>query len=147
MSDALLAVRSHRRGKPGVRTVAIKHDDARGSSLRRRLETRMTEMTFNDADRTFTCRVGTSPATPGTLWWWMSVTGDPARYAAFRVEASDTAPTLRPRILAYYEQLLAGRARPAVMRPQWRPSAFPSDRRHLGATRILRRGAESAHRR
>ena len=79
----------------------------------------MKTMTFEDGDRTFTCRAETSPATPGTLWWWMSVTGDSARYAAFRAEASDTAPTLRPRILAYYAQLLADRARPAVMRPQW----------------------------
>lgn len=79
----------------------------------------MRSMKFKDGDRTFTCRAETSPATPGTLWWWMSVTGESARYAAFRADASDTAPTLRPRILAYYEQLLAGRARPPILRPQW----------------------------
>lgn len=79
----------------------------------------MKSMTFMDGDRTFTCCAETSPATPGTLWWWMSVTGESARYAAFRANASDTAPALRPRILAYYAQLLADRARPAVLRPQW----------------------------
>jgi hypothetical protein len=76
-------------------------------------------MEFQDGDRTFTCRAETSPATPGTLWWWMSVTGESSRYAAFRAEASDTAPTLRPRIIAYYEQLLADRARPALFKPHW----------------------------
>ena len=76
-------------------------------------------MEFTDGDRVFTCRAETSPATPGTLWWWMSVTGESSRYAAFRAEAGDTGPTLRPRILAYYEQLLADRARPAAFRPHW----------------------------
>ena len=76
-------------------------------------------MEFTDADRTFTCRAESSPATPGTLWWWMSVTGEKQRWAAFRTEAGDTAPTLRPRILAYYAQLLADRARPPLFRAHW----------------------------
>ena len=79
----------------------------------------MKRLEFKDGNRTFTCIAETSPATPGTLWWWVSVTGESARYAAFRTEASDTAPTLRPRILAYYEQLLADRARPVVTRQYW----------------------------
>ncbi len=74
---------------------------------------------FQDGERTFTCRAESSPATPGTLWWWISVTGENQRYAAFRAEVDDTAPTLRPRVLAYYEQLLADRARPREIRSHW----------------------------
>jgi hypothetical protein len=56
----------------------------------------------------------------------MSVTGEASRYAAFRAEAKDTAAKLRPRILAYYAQLLADRARPPMIRQHWthrRPAA------------------------
>ena len=79
----------------------------------------MKRMEFTEGDRTFTCLAEASPATPGTLWWWVSVTGESSRYAAFRAESSDTAPTLRPRILAYYGQLLADRARPPAFRQHW----------------------------
>jgi hypothetical protein len=47
------------------------------------------------------------------------VTGESQRYAAFRAEEGDTAPNLRTRILAYYEQLLADRARPREIRSHW----------------------------
>jgi hypothetical protein len=85
---------------------------------------------FRDGDRLFTCHAASSPATPGTVWWWISVTGETQRYAAFRAEDGDTPPNLRPRILAYYEQLLADRARPREFRPHWnnrRPVAKPSE--------------------
>jgi len=87
-------------------------------------------MEFKDGDRTFVCRAESSPATPGTLWWWMSVTGESARYAAFRAESGDTEGKLRPRILAYYEQLLADRARPAMLKQHWaqrRAAGKPAD--------------------
>jgi hypothetical protein len=74
---------------------------------------------FEDGERKFTCRAASSPATPGTLWWWVSVTGESQRYAAFRTQADDTPPNLRPRILAYYAQLLADRARPREFRTHW----------------------------
>lgn len=74
---------------------------------------------FMDGGRTFVCRAESSPATPGTLWWWMSVSGESSRYAAFRFHSGDTAPTLRPRILAYYAQLLADRERPPIHRQHW----------------------------
>lgn len=79
----------------------------------------MKQMEFQEGDRTFVCRAESSPATPETLWWWVSITGESSRYAAFRVEAGDTERQLRPRILAYYEQLLADRARPAMVRAHW----------------------------
>jgi hypothetical protein len=80
---------------------------------------------FKDGERTFTCEAKSSPATPGTVWWWMSVTGESQRYAAFHVEATDTQANLQKRILAYYTQLLVDRARPREIRGQWgrRPAA------------------------
>src|SRR4051812_3817938 len=83
-------------------------------------------MEFEDNGRTFTCRAASSPATPDTLWWWVSISGESQRYAAFRAEADDTAPNLQPRILAYYQQLLVDRERPREFRPHWsqrRPAA------------------------
>lgn len=72
---------------------------------------------FEEDGRTFTCEAKSSPATPGTVWWWMSVTGESQRYAAFRAESSDTKASLRPRILAYYAKLLADRERPREIGP------------------------------
>ena len=83
------------------------------------MDAAMKLMEFKDGDRMFVCRAESSPATPGTLWWWISVTGESSRYAAFRAESDDTAAALRPRVLAYYQQLLADRARPSMVRQHW----------------------------
>jgi len=74
---------------------------------------------FEDNGRTLTCRSASSPATPGTDWWWVAVTGESQRYAAFRTDPGDTPENLRPRIVAYYEQLLVERARPREVRARW----------------------------
>jgi len=90
----------------------------------------MDSLEFQDGERTFTCRAASSPATPGTLWWWISVTGESQRYAAFRAESGDTAANLRLRVVAYYAQLLADRARPRELRSQWsqrRPVQKPAE--------------------
>lgn len=90
----------------------------------------MDAVQFNDAGRTFTCEQGPSPATPGTLWWWISVSGESQRYAAFRVEPTDTPASVQPRILTYYAQLLADRERPRLVRPTWahrKPASGPTD--------------------
>lgn len=79
----------------------------------------MEQMEFQDGERTFTCRAASSPATPGTLWWWVSITGESQRYAAFRTEPGDTERNLRPRILAYYAELIAARERPRELRVHW----------------------------
>ena len=79
----------------------------------------MPAVKFEDVGRTFTCEPGSSPATPGTLWWWVSVSGESQRYAAFRVEPDDTPASLKPRVLAYYAQLLVDRERPRITRPTW----------------------------
>ena len=86
----------------------------------------MKDMQFTHAERTFTCRAEGSAASPETLWWWVSVTGESSRYAAFRAEPRDTAKTLQPRIIAYYEQLLAARARPAETRAHWSQNRRPA---------------------
>ena len=84
---------------------------------------------FEDEGRTLTCRSGPSPATPGVNWWWLEVTGESQRYAAFRAESSDTADNLSPRIIAYYTQLLADRARPREFRQPWsKPAAAPAEK-------------------
>jgi len=80
---------------------------------------RLTEIEFEDDGRTFRCTAASSPATPGTDWWWVSITGENQRYAAFRAEPNDTKASLQPRILAYYAQLLVDRARPREIRPAW----------------------------
>ena len=79
----------------------------------------MKAMEFQDVGRTFTCEAASSPATPGTMWWWVTVSGEKERYAAFRVEADDTPDSLRPRVVAYYERILADRERPRLTRPTW----------------------------
>jgi hypothetical protein len=76
-------------------------------------------MQFEDNGRTLTCQSASSPATPGTNWWWLEVSGESQRYAAFRTEPGDTLENLRPRIVAYYLQMLADRARPREFRPRW----------------------------
>ncbi len=84
----------------------------------------MKQLTFEDAGRTFTCEAETSRATPDTIWWWVRVTGDGQRYAAFHKSKTDTATNLKTRIIAYYEKVLADRARPPLPRPQFgRPPA------------------------
>lgn len=82
-------------------------------------------MEFEDNGRTLTCRSASSPATPGTTWWWLAVSGESQRYAAFRTHPGDTPENLRPRVVAYYEQLLADRERPREFQPRWggRPAA------------------------
>src|SRR5882672_8268475 len=81
---------------------------------------------FSEGGRTFTCERGSSPATPGTQWWWVNVSGDGQRYAAFVSKSGDSRANVQPRILAYYTQLLADRARPAIPRSSFgRPRQAP----------------------
>ena len=53
------------------------------------------------------------------MWWWVNVSGESQRYAAFRSEKGDTEGKVRARVIAYYEQLLADRARPPMPRATW----------------------------
>jgi hypothetical protein len=79
----------------------------------------MKNVEFQDGERTFSCEAATSPATPGTNWWWVKVTGESQRYAMFRTEPTDTQANLRERVIAYYTQLLVDRDRPREVRAHW----------------------------
>jgi hypothetical protein len=75
---------------------------------------------FEDGGRTYTCRVGGAGTarTPVTAsWWWFDVSGDGQRYAPFRADVGDTQGSVRSRIVAYYDALLARRAAPRT--PWW----------------------------
>lgn len=79
----------------------------------------MNFMEFEEDGRTLTCQRASSPATPGTTWWWLNVSGDSQRYAAFRAERGDTPENLRPRIVAWHAQMLIERARPREFHARW----------------------------
>lgn len=88
---------------------------------------------FEENGRTLTCRSESSPATPGTVWWWLEIPGDSQRYAAFGAAAGDTPENVRSRMLAWHAQLLIDRARPRELRTTWgrppgRPKATPEDK-------------------
>jgi hypothetical protein len=74
---------------------------------------------FDDNGRTFTCVEASSPATPGTNWWWVSISGETQRYAAFRTADDDTESGLRQRVIAFYAQLIADRERAPIFKPHW----------------------------
>ena len=77
---------------------------------------------FVDGERTFVCSVEKAPAAGNEAWWWFTVsTDDRQRYAPFRASARDTQKSVRERIVAYYDELLARRAAPTV--PYWRRGA------------------------
>jgi hypothetical protein len=91
-------------------------------------ESPMKALEFQEGDRTFLCKAESSPATPDTLWWWVSITGESQRYAAFRTQEGDAPLNLRPRIVAYYSQMVADRERPREIPTPWgkrRPAAEP----------------------
>jgi hypothetical protein len=85
----------------------------------------MTSVDFIDAGRTFSCSVAPRRASESALWWWFRVSSDAQnRYAPFMAESDDTPSSIQARIVAYYDDLLARRAAPAV--PRWqraRPAA------------------------
>ncbi len=64
---------------------------------------------FVENGRTYTCRVEALPRGSAAGWWWFGVSGDDARYAPFRATADDTPASVRPRVVAYYEDRVARR--------------------------------------
>ena len=85
----------------------------------RQKESPLNALEFQEGDRTLTCKTESSPATPDTLWWWVSITGESQRYAAFRTEEGDAPLNLRPRVVAYYLRMVADRERPREIRTHW----------------------------
>jgi hypothetical protein len=79
--------------------------------------------TFEDAGRTFNCRVEPLRPSGADAWWWFDVsTEQHQRHAPFRAEAGDTLEAVRLRVVKYYDELLARRAEPAPSRWNRRPS-------------------------
>ena len=89
------------------------------------------EFEFVDAGRKFFCSVEVPGQTGMSPWWWFRLdNGTSTRYAPFEASASDTRQSVQTRIVAYYAELLAIEARPALQRPVWRKperSAAPGE--------------------
>ena len=64
---------------------------------------------FVEGGRTFTCRVEGLRRGAAERWWWFDVSGDRSRYAPFRAEDGETEQSVRGRMVAYYEDLVARR--------------------------------------
>lgn len=81
------------------------------------------KFTFEDAGRTFNCRVEPLRPSGSDAWWWFDVSVEQhQRHAPFRAEAGDTLDEVRARVVKYYDELLARRAEPAPSRWNRRPS-------------------------
>jgi hypothetical protein len=80
---------------------------------------------FEDAGRTYTCRVDDTPGSRLSSWWWFSVSGDGHRYAPFRAAEDDTPASVRDRVVQYYLNHLTRRSMPTEARSSWgrRPGA------------------------
>jgi len=86
------------------------------------------EFEFADGGRTFICTVE-APAHAGMPpWWWFKLDGEKTtRYAPFAASESDTKQSVQKRIIAYYVELLAIRARPVHQRPTWHKPVRPPE--------------------
>jgi len=85
------------------------------------------EFEFVDAGRKFFCSVEVPGQTGMSPWWWFRLdNGTSTRYAPFEASASDTRQSVQARIVAYYAELLAIEARPALQRPVWRKPERPA---------------------
>jgi hypothetical protein len=99
-------------------------------------------LVFEHEGRTFTAQAaprevavraegpGATAAPPEDVWWWLEVSGDPQRYAPFRVDDAEDDAAVHARLIAYYVDLLARRAERPVGRfgspgPR-RPAADPA---------------------
>lgn len=82
---------------------------------------------FVDGGRAYACRVEAPHRGRAEAWWWFAVAGDPARYAPFRAAVGDTEASVRPRVVAYYEDRLARRPMPWMDRGDTAPAPAPAD--------------------
>lgn len=83
---------------------------------------------FTDTGHTFYCTVEAPRHAGMAPWWWFRIDTDSAttRYAPFEASAKDTQKSVQARIIAYYAELLAIKARPVHQRPTWqRPVRVP----------------------
>lgn len=85
------------------------------------------EFEFEDDGRTFRCCVEAPTHAGLAPWWWFKVDGEGnTRHAPFEASPKDTVKSVRTRIVAYYAQLQAIKARPVHQRPVWQKPARPA---------------------
>jgi len=82
---------------------------------------------FVDAGRKFFCTVEAPRHAGMPPWWWFRLdTSESTRYAPFEALPTDTKASVQKRIIAYYAEVLAIKARPVHQRPTWqRPVRVP----------------------
>ena len=75
---------------------------------------------FEDQGHTFSCATETPRHAGFQTWWWFTLDGDKStRYAPFEQSTEDTQQSVRERIIVFYAELLAIKARPRRERPTW----------------------------
>ena len=94
------------------------------------------EFEFVDAGRTFFCSVETPRHAGAPPWWWFRVNDEGStRYAPFEALPSDTKKSVQARVVAYYTEVLAIKARPVHQRPTWqKPAPAPRAEEAVPAT-------------
>jgi hypothetical protein len=95
--------------------------DAGGRLNKRNERQVITEFQFEDNGHKFSCATETPRHVGLQPWWWFTLDGDKTtRYAPFEKSADDTEQSVKARIILYYSELLAIRARPYRDRSFWR---------------------------
>ncbi|HEY8166788.1 MAG TPA: hypothetical protein VIF83_14640 [Gemmatimonadaceae bacterium] len=80
----------------------------------------MKEFEFVENGVRFFCSVEAPRHEGMPPWWWFRMEDEPStRHAPFAASPDDTEKSVRKRVLAYYADLLAIRARPVHQRPSW----------------------------
>ncbi|HEX2722010.1 MAG TPA: hypothetical protein VHM24_03770 [Gemmatimonadaceae bacterium] len=75
---------------------------------------------FVDEGRTFYCTVEAPRHAGMPPWWWFKLdNSESTRYAPFEALPTDTKRSVQKRIIAYYAEVLAIKARPVHQRPAW----------------------------
>ena len=82
---------------------------------------------FEDAGRRFFCTVEAPRHAGMPPWWWFRLdNSESTRYAPFEALPTDTKQSVQKRVIAYYAEVLAIKARPVHQRPTWqRPVKVP----------------------
>ena len=94
---------------------------------------------FVDEGRKFFCSVETPRHAGAPPWWWFRLDHEGStRYAPFEALPTDTRKSVQARVIAYYTEILAIKARPVHQRPFWQKPAVakPEDAQAAPAVAI-----------
>jgi hypothetical protein len=84
------------------------------------------EFEFENQGHRFSCATEAPRHVGLQSWWWFTLDDEKTtRYAPFEASADDTEESVQERIIVYYAELLAIRARPPRDRNFWRKPAQP----------------------